>query len=275
MATFGQLLARQRGKQALQATLGRTKLQTDVQTEQKQLEAGRREYQAEVEKAEREMKKRAKKRGRRRLLGQIVGTTVGLATGQPLLGAAVTGGVSGVGAALVPEYETTIKNLVPEGKFFSEARADFDADIASTNRFIKDAAEGQNLLDLTNALTDAYTSFTMTKTFGKDFDKMLTKAAKRFQDKNTFLERTLGNIFNKGETLELFKEGTFGDFLAKGAQERIDARDAFKGQSFKMMSNIINKDKEDYEPFKIEETLDLPTLNILDYFRQRRNNRNN
>ena len=277
MATFGQLLARQRGKQALQATLGRTQLQTDVQTEQKQLEAGRREYQAEVEKAEREMKKRAKKRSRRRLLGQVVGTATGLATGNPLLGAAVTGGVSGVGAALVPEYETTIENLAPGGKFFSEARADFDADIASTNQFIKDAAEGQNLLDLTNALQDAYTSFTMTQTYGKDFDKMLTKGAKRFtKDKEaTFLERTLGNIFNKGEDLQFFEKDSFGEFLATGAQERIDARDAFKGQGFKMMSNIINKDKEGYEPFKIQETLDLPTLNILDFFRNRRKNRNN
>lgn len=272
MATFGQLLARQRGKQALQATLGRTKLQTDVQKEQKELEAARRDYQAEVEKAEREMKKRAKKRGRRRLLGQVVGTGVGLVTGQPLLGAAVTGGVSGVGAALVPEYETYIGDLAPGGKFFSEARADFDADIASTNQFIKDAAEGQNLLDLTNALQDAYTSFTMTKTFGKDFDKIFTKGAQRFQDKDTFLEKTLGNIFNKGETLKLFEEGSFGDFLAKGAQQRIDARDAFKESSMNMMYNIINAGNKDFKPKPVQETLEIPTLNILDYFRQNRNN---
>ena len=263
MATFGQLLARQRGKQALQATLGRTKLQTDVQTEQKQLEAGRREYQAEVEKAEREMKKRAKKRGRRRLLGQIVGTTVGLATGQPLLGAAVTGGVSGVGAALVPEYETTIKNLVPEGKFFSEARADFDADIASTNRFIKDAAEGQNLLDLTNALTDAYTSFTMTKTFGKDFDKMLTKGAKRFKEKDTFIEKTLGNIFQKGEPMKFFEKGSFGDFLLTGSggvNERIAARQLEKTQGFSQMMSLLKGEK----PEEVEEVT-IPSLNLRSY----------
>ena len=230
MATFGQLLARQRGKQALQATLGRTKLQTDVQTEQKQLEAARREYQAEVEKAEREMKKRAKKRGRRRLLGQVVGTGVGLVTGNPLLGAGIAGGVSGLGAGLVPEYEKTIGNLAPGGKFFSEARADFDADIASTNQFIKDAAEGQNLLDLTNALGDAYSSFQMTKTFGKDFDKLIGKRAEiaSAPGKDTFLEKTLGKIFNEGKPMQFFEEGTFTGKIAEAASSRTATRELEK-----------------------------------------------
>lgn len=231
MATFGQLLSRQRGKQALQATLGRTKLQSDVQTEQKQLEAARREYQAEVEKAEREMKKRAKKRGRRRLFGQIVGTGVGLVTGNPLLGAGVTGGVSGLGAGLVPEYEKTIGDLAPGGKFFSEARADFDADIASTNQFIKDAAEGQNLLDLTNALTDAYSSYQMTKTFGKDFDKLIGKRAEiaSAPGKDTFLEKTLGKLFNKGEPMEFFtKQGSFTKTISDAAASRTATRELEK-----------------------------------------------
>lgn len=246
MATFGQLLARQRGKQALQATLGRVKLQSDVQKEQKQLEAARRDYQAEVEKAEREMKKRAKKRGRRRLLGQVVGTGVGLVTGNPLLGAGITGGVSGVGAALVPEYETYIGDLAPGGKFLSEARADFDADIASTNQFIKDAAEGQNLLDLTNALQDAYTSYTITKSFGKDFDKMFAKQAERFKKDDTFLERTLGNIFKKGEPMQFFEKGSFGDYLLSGeggVTERIAARNLEKTQGFSQMMSLLRGEK--------------------------------
>ena len=258
MATFSQLLARQRGKQALQATLGRTKLQTDVQAEQKQLEAARRDYQAEVEKAEREMKKRAKKRGRRRLLGQVVGAGVGLVTGNPLLGAAVTGGVSGVGAALVPEYETYIGDLAPGGKFFSEARADFDADIASTNQFIKDAAEGQNLLDLTNALQDAYTSFTMSKTFGKDFDKMFAKQAERFKKADTFLERTLGNIFKKGEPMQFFEKGSFGDYLLSGeggVSERIAARNLQKNQGLNQIMSLLKGEK----PEEIEDVT-IPSL---------------
>lgn len=232
MATFGQLLARQRGKQALQATLGRVELQSDVQKEQKELDAARREYQAEVEKAEREMKKRAKKRSRRRLLGQVVGTGVGLATGNPLLGAGITGGVSYAGASLVPEYETYIGDLAPGGKFFSEARADFDADIASTNQFIKDAAKGQNLLDLTSALQDAYTSFTISKTFGKDFDKFIGKRAEAAKGigadgkpKVTFLERTLGDIFNKGKDFQFFEEGTLTGRIADAAKVRTRTRE--------------------------------------------------
>jgi len=279
MATFGQLLARQRGKQALQATLGRTQLQTDVQTEQKQLEAGRREYQAEVEKAEREMKKRAKKRGRRRLLGQAIGTGVGLVTGQPLLGAAVTGGVSGVGAALVPEYETTIKNLVPQGKFFSEARADFDADISSTNQFIKDAAEGQNLLDLTNALGDAYSSFKMTKAFGKDFDKFIGKRAEaargmdaKGSPKVTFLEKTLGNIFNKGEDLQFFEPGTLTGGIASAAEARTKARELESLQKIDSLFGGLFGDKKFTEEQKsqLENYQSQGTLtfrNILDSIR--------
>jgi hypothetical protein len=273
MATFGQLLSRQRGKQALQATLGRTKLQSDVQTEQKQLEAARREYQAEVEKAEREMKKRAKKRGRRRLFGQIVGTGVGLVTGNPLLGAGITGGVSGLGAGLVPEYEKTIGDLAPGGKFFSGARADFDADIASTNQFIKDAAEGQNLLDLTNALTDAYSSYQMTKTFGKDFDKLIGKRAEIAKGKDTFLEKSLGKLFNKGEPMEFFKEGSFTGTIADAASSRSTARELEKIKTLSESFGGMFSDKFTTEmQSRLEESNKSGTLTLSDIYRSIRGN---
>jgi hypothetical protein len=258
MATFGQLLARQRGKQALQSTLGRTKLQSDVQEEQKQLDAARREYQNEVEKAEREMKKRAKKRSRRRLIGQVVGTGVGLVTGNPLLGAGVTGGVSGLGAGLVPEYEKTIEDLAPGGKFFSEARKDFDADIASTNQFIKDAAEGQNLLDLTNALTDSYTSYNITKSFGKDFDKMFKKRVDVVKGKDTFFEKLGGKLFNEGKPMEFFEKGTFGDYLMSGqggVSDRIKARLEKQTQGASMFKNLLEG-----KPMDALDEIEIPSL---------------
>jgi len=260
MATFAQLLARQRGKQALQTTLSRANLQSEAADERKNIEDARRDYEIEVEKAEREMKKRAKKRSRRRLAAQVLGTGVGLVTGQPLLGAAITGAGSAVGAGLVKEYDDFIEAEAGPGRFYSSARADFDADVASTNAFISDAAEGQNLLDLTNALTDAYTSFSMTKSFGKEFDKMFKKGAQRFQQKDTFLEKTLGNIFNEGQPMEFFEKGSFGDFLLRGSggvNDRIAARKLEKAQGFNQMMSILKGEKTDEE-----KEITIPSLNF-------------
>ena len=264
MATFAQLLARQKGKQALQTTLSRGMLQSDAADERKKLEDARRDYEIEVEKAASEMKKRAKRRSRRRLASQVIGTGVGLVTGNPLLGAGITGAGSAIGASLVPEYDTFIEATAGEGRFFSSARADFEADIASTNAFISEASEGQNLLDLTNALQDAYTSFTATKTFGKDFDKILKGRQEAALKGDTFGEKLGGRlkgIFNKdsdGKPLQFFKPGSFGENLITGTggvDERIKARLKQQMQGADIFKSIISG--EEYKP---EEKVTIPSM---------------
>ncbi len=49
-----------------------------------------------------------------------------------------------------------------------QARTDHARDIVSTNEFIMQAAEGQNLLNLTNALNDAINVGRFTNAFGDD-----------------------------------------------------------------------------------------------------------
>ena len=263
MATFAQLLARQRGQQALQTTLSRANLQSEAADERKSLDDARRNYEIEVEKAEREMKKRAKKRSRRRLAAQVLGTGVGLVTGNPLLGAGITGAGSAVGAGLVKEYDDFIEAEAGPGRFYSSARADFDADVASTNAFISEASEGQNLLDLTNALQDAYTSFTTIKTFGKDFDKFLKGRQKAALQGNTIGEKIGGRLKGfftdgDGEPLKFFEPGSFGDSLITGTggvDERIEARLQNQKGAANMFKSIISG--EEYKP---EETTTVPRM---------------
>ena len=260
MATFAQLLARQRGQQALQTTLSRANLQSEAADERKNIEDARREYEIEVEKAEREMKKRAKKRSRRRLAAQVLGTGVGLVTGNPLLGASITGAGSAVGAGLVKEYDDFIEAEAGPGRFFSGARADFEADVNASNAFIQEAAKGQNLLDLTNALQDAYTSFTMTKTFGKDFDEFFRKRANVVKGKNTIAERIGGRLFSDDKKpLKFFAEGSFGDTLLTGVggvEDRIKARELKDLQPLKRFRALL--DGEEYKATPIE----IPSLDI-------------
>jgi len=81
-------------------------------------------------------------------------------------------------------------------------------------------------------LQDAYTSYTISKTFGKDFDKFIGKRAEAAKGigadgkpKVTFLERTLGDIFNKGKDFQFFEEGTITGRIADAAKVRTRTRE--------------------------------------------------
>jgi hypothetical protein len=71
----------------------------------------------------------------------------------------------------------------------------------------------------------------MTKTFGKDFDKLIGKRAEiaSAPGKDTFLEKTLGKLFNKGEPMEFFtKQGSFTKTISDAAASRTATRELEK-----------------------------------------------
>ena len=166
MATFSQLLNRFKAEQNLAQRLSQADLGIAIEEERQDIKKARSDYQAQVEKAEREMAKKARKRGAGRLLSQIVGTAVGLGTGNPMLGAKIAaGGTLATGLAIKP-YDDYVESNLEGGRIFKHGRADFEADINATNQFISDASEGQTLLDLTDALSAGLSAYTMGQAFG-------------------------------------------------------------------------------------------------------------
>ena len=103
MATFSQLLNRFKAEQSLAQRLSQSDVGIAVEEERQDIKKARSDYQAQVEKAEREMAKKERKRGLGRLASQVVGTAVGLGTGNPLLGAKIAaGGTIATGLAVKP-----------------------------------------------------------------------------------------------------------------------------------------------------------------------------
>lgn len=165
MSSFYQLIGRLQNKQQIESAESKTMLGIDVTQESQDIEGARRDYSVAVEKAEREMARRARKRSGKGLLASAVGMGLSFIPGVgPVAGALMAGAASGLARQSVAPYTGTIANSLPGGKFHSEARQDLSADIGSTNAFIADAAEGQSLLDWTNALSDAVTAYQ----FGKE-----------------------------------------------------------------------------------------------------------
>ena len=169
MASFAQLIGRLKAQQKLQSDLGRSALGIDVETEGQQLREARSKYRDDVEAAQRAMAKKERKRSRRGLLGSLLGTGLSFVPGLGAVGGALIGGLaSSLGRSSVKPYAGTISTSLPGGKFHNPARKEFSADIASTNRFLADAVEGQSLLNQTNALTDAYNIYGFQNAFGDD-----------------------------------------------------------------------------------------------------------
>ena len=166
MATFSQLLNRFKAEQNLAQRLSQADLGIAIEEERQDIKKARSDYQAQVEKAEREMAKKERKRGLGRLASQVIGTAVGLGTGNPMLGAQIAaGGTLATGLAIKP-YDDYVESNLEGGRFFKQGRADFEADINATNQFISDASEGQTLLDLTDALSAGLSAYTMGQAFG-------------------------------------------------------------------------------------------------------------
>jgi len=168
MASFAQLIGRLKSEQRLQSNLNRSGLGMDVEEEKIDLEEARSQYRDDVESAQRAMARKERKRSKRGLLGTALGTALGF-TGLGALGGALVGGLaSSLGRSSVEPYSATISSNLPGGKFHAQARKDFSRDIASTNAFISDASDGQSLLNMTNALSDAYSIWGMHNAFGDD-----------------------------------------------------------------------------------------------------------
>ena len=166
MATFSQLLNRFKAEQNLAQRLSQADLGIAIEEERQDIKKARSDYQAQVEKAEREMAKKERRRGLGRLASQVIGTAVGLGTGNPMLGAKIAaGGTLATGLAIKP-YDDYVESNLEGGRFFKQGRADFEADINATNQFISDASEGQTLLDLTDALSAGLSAYTMGQAFG-------------------------------------------------------------------------------------------------------------
>ena len=197
MATFSQLLNRFKAEQNLAQRLSQTDLGIAVEEERQDVKKARSDYQAQVEKAEREMAKKERKRGLGRLASQVIGTAVGLGTGNPLLGAKIAaGGTLATGLAVKP-YDDYVESNLEGGRFFKQGRVDFEADINATNQFISDASEGQTLLDLTNAFQAGFSAYSLGQAFGTQAqDFFLNRAQARdvgtdfgFSDMDTLIGR--------------------------------------------------------------------------------------
>lgn len=160
MATFAQLLARQKGAQKLQEILGRTDLGIAAEGEKQAIERARSQYQTDVEEAERAMREKERDRSMWANLGKAIG--IGVTALTPIgavAGAALTAGLTYAGAESVGDYKGYIKGTLGDGLFYKQGRADYDADIASTNAFIKEAADSQNLANVYNALSAGLTTY--------------------------------------------------------------------------------------------------------------------
>jgi|GEM_PF-5044986 len=168
MASFAQLIGRLKAQQKLQSDLGRSALGIDVETEGQQLREARSQYRDDVEAAQRAMAKKERKRSKRGLLGSLLGTAASFTPLGAVGGALIGGLASSLGRSSVKPYAGTISTSLPGGKFHNPARKEFSADIASTNRFLADAVEGQGLLNMTNALSDAYNIYGFQNAFGDD-----------------------------------------------------------------------------------------------------------
>jgi len=199
MASFAQLIGRLQAEQKLQSNINRSSLGIDVEEEKIDLEEARSDYRDQVEEAQRKMAKNARKRSRRGLLGSVLGAALSFPLGA--VGGALVGGLaSSLSRSRVKPYTQAISSNLPGGKFHAQARKDFSRDIASTNKFISDAAEGQSLLNMTNALNDAYNVYGFQNAYGEDvrdfFARGKERRAMRGLEKNygdDIQERLLGN----------------------------------------------------------------------------------
>ena len=189
MASFAQLISRLEAEQALEKSLDRSMLGVDVEEEKIDLEEARSQYRDDVERAQLAMNRKARKRGRRGLLGSLIGAALSFTPLGAVGGALVGGLASSLGRSSVKPYSATISTSLPGGKFHAQARKDFSRDIASTNRFIEEAKQGQSLLDMTNAFSDALQIYGFQDTYGDDISSF-------FSDRRT-RRNTIGNSFNK------------------------------------------------------------------------------
>lgn len=154
MATFGQMLARYQGAQRLGQQLSKAQLGIAGEEEKQDILKARSDYQTAVEKEEARLRKDAKKRSLRKLAakGLTVGTSFIPGVGK-LASAAIGTALDYVASESVGNYKGFIKGTLGDGLFNRQAREDYDADLASTNRFFQEAYDSQKTANFVSALT--------------------------------------------------------------------------------------------------------------------------
>ena len=163
MASFSQLIGRLRAEQEFMNKSNMLDMGMEVQDERQDVEEARSKYQSDVQAAQREMQRRANKRSRRGLFGTLLGA--GISIINPIAGAVIGTGASLLGRSSVDPYRANISSSLPGGRFLKQSRRDLSRDVESTNLFIQDAADQQSLLNMTSALSDAYTIYNMNRMF--------------------------------------------------------------------------------------------------------------
>jgi len=161
MATFGQMLARYQGAQRLAQQQSKAQLGIAGEEEKQDILKARSDYQTAVEKAEARLRKDARKRSRRKLIGKAItiGTSFIPGVGK-LASAAIGAGLDYAASESVGNYKGFIKGTLADGLFNKQAREDYDADIASTNRFFQEAYDSQKTANFVSSLTAGIGQYT-------------------------------------------------------------------------------------------------------------------
>ena len=165
MASFSQLIGRLRAEQDFMNKSNMLNLGMEVQEERQDVAEARSKYQSDVQAAQREMQRRANQRSGRGLFGTLIGAGLSLEGVPASVGTAIGTGASLLGRSSVDPYRANISSSLPGGRFLKQSRKDLSRDIESTNLFIQDAADQQNLLNMTSALADAYTIYNINRMF--------------------------------------------------------------------------------------------------------------
>ena len=154
MATFGQMLARYQGAQRLAQQQSKAQLGIAGEEEKQDISKARSDYQTAVEKEEERLKSDARKRGIRKLIGKGITIGASFIPGVGKLASAAIGTALDYAASeSVGNYKGFIKGTLADGLFNRQAREDYDADIASTNRFFQEAYDSQKTANFVSALT--------------------------------------------------------------------------------------------------------------------------
>ena len=209
MATFGQMLARYQGAQRLAQQQSKAQLGIAGEEEKQDILKARSDYPTALEKEEARLKKNAEKRSLRRLVakGLTVGTSFIPGVG-PYVSAAIGAGLDYIASESVGNYKGFIKGTLADGLFNRQAREDYDADIASTNRVFKQAYDSQKTANFVSALTAGIgqdTQYDTIKNFGQEIKTLAGNRFADVDDKTILEEMDYSSLINPDELIENYQ----------------------------------------------------------------------
>ena len=220
--------------QVVQGAENQASLQMKVAQEGQDIDAWKRHYAEQVEDMSYGMQEAEEKRGKRGFWGTLLGIGASFTPIGALGGAIIGGLASGLLRNTVEPYTGTIVNTLPGGEFWAEARKDEASAISSTQRFIDTAADGQSLLNWTNAFSDAATVYQ----FGKEVPSM----KEGFRDwavgspTGGKLDKSTGDLITDAIAYEGGKKGLFKGRLGKRMKET-----QLKGYKKELQNELLRK----------------------------------